>query len=92
MDYSKLLTPTVQEIKPSGIRKFFDLLDGVKDVVGLTVGQPDFLTPWHIRVAGIESLETGKCFYTANSGTPVLREEIAGYLARRFSLSYDPKD
>ena len=92
MDYSKLLTPTVQEIKPSGIRKFFDLLDGVKDVIGLTVGQPDFLTPWHIRVAGIESLETGKCFYTANSGTPALREEIAGYLARRFALSYDPKD
>lgn len=92
MDYSKLLTPTVQEIKPSGIRKFFDLLDNVKDVIGLTVGQPDFLTPWHIRVAGIESLETGKCFYTANSGTPALREEIAGYLARRFSLTYDPAD
>ena len=64
----------------------------VKDVIGLTVGQPDFLTPWHIRVAGIESLETGKCFYTANSGTPALREEIAGYLARRFSLTYDPVD
>ncbi|MCQ2424227.1 MAG: aminotransferase class I/II-fold pyridoxal phosphate-dependent enzyme [Clostridia bacterium] len=92
MDYSKLLTPTVQEIKPSGIRKFFDLLDNVKDVIGLTVGQPDFLTPWHIRVAGIESLETGKCFYTANSGTPALREEIAEYLARRFSLTYDPAD
>ena len=79
-----------REIQPSGIRKFFDLLGDMKDVVSLTVGQPDFVTPWHIRAAAIESLEAGKTYYTSNAGLPRLREEIAHYLARRFSLSYDP--
>ena len=58
-DYSRLLSPKVQALKPSGIRKFFDLLDEMKDAVSLTVGQPDFVTPWHIREAAIESLERG---------------------------------
>lgn len=79
-----------QEIQPSGIRKFFDLLGDMKDVVSLTVGQPDFVTPWHIRAAAIESLEAGKTYYTSNAGLPRLREEIARYLSRRFALSYDP--
>ena len=79
-----------REIQPSGIRKFFDLLGEMKDVVSLTVGQPDFVTPWHIRAAAIESLEAGKTYYTSNAGLPRLREEIARYLERRFSLSYDP--
>ena len=79
-----------REIQPSGIRKFFDLLGDMKDVVSLTVGQPDFVTPWHIRAAAIESLEAGKTYYTSNAGLPRLREEIARYLERRFSLSYDP--
>lgn len=79
-----------QEIQPSGIRKFFDLLGDMKDVISLTVGQPDFVTPWHIRAAAIESLEAGKTYYTSNAGLPRLREEIARYLERRFSLSYDP--
>jgi aminotransferase len=74
----------------SGIRKFFDLLDGMNDVTALTVGQPDFVTPWHIREAGIESLESGKTYYTSNAGTMELRQEICKYLHRRFDLTYDP--
>ena len=62
MEYAKILSANVQDIKPSGIRKFFDMLSGMDDVVGLTVGEPDFVTPWHIRVAGIESLEKGKTY------------------------------
>jgi len=90
IDYSAVLSREIQEIKPSGIRKFFDLLNGMSDVVALTVGEPDFVTPWHIRVAGIESLEKGKTYYTSNAGLVQLREEIAAYLNRRFGLSYDP--
>lgn len=89
MDYSKILSSNIQSVKPSGIRKFFDLLTGMKDVVALTVGEPDFVTPWHIRVAAIESLESGKTYYTSNSGLAELREEIAKYLNRRFDLTYD---
>ncbi len=92
LDYSKILSATVQDIKPSGIRKFFDMLDGMRDVIALTVGQPDFVTPWHIRVAAIESLENGKTYYTSNSGTLELRREISAYSARRFSLDYAPED
>ncbi|MBE6538560.1 MAG: aminotransferase class I/II-fold pyridoxal phosphate-dependent enzyme [Ruminococcaceae bacterium] len=88
-DYSKVLSSTVSEMKPSGIRKFFDMLQEMKDVVGLTVGQPDFVTPWHIREAGIDSLKDGKTYYTSNAGLLELRCEIAKYLDRRFSLKYD---
>ena len=77
LDYSKILSDVVQDMPPSGIRKFFDILNTMKDVISLTVGEPDFKTPWHIRVAGIESLENGKTHYTSNSGTVELREEIA---------------
>ena len=89
IDYSSLLSKTVVNTKPSGIRKFFDLLSGRDDVVGLTVGQPDFVTPWHIREAGIDSLKEGKTYYTSNAGLTELRIEIANYLDRRFSLKYD---
>lgn len=89
-DFSDRLSRRARAIEPSGIRKFFDLLGDMKDVISLTVGQPDFVTPWHIRAAAIESLEAGKTYYTSNAGLPRLREEIAHYLARRFSLSYDP--
>lgn len=88
IDYSKVLSPVATGLKPSGIRKFFDLLDSMQDVVGLTVGQPDFVTPWHIREAAIESLQAGKTYYTSNAGIPQLREEIAKYLDRRFDLKY----
>ncbi len=91
LDYSKILSETVQDIKPSGIRKFFDLLTGRDDVIGLTVGQPDFVTPWHIRVAAIESLEKGKTYYTSNSGTIELRTAVSTYMSRRFGVDYDPK-
>jgi len=92
MDYSKILSGRVTSTAPSGIRKFFDLLDEMKDVVSLTVGQPDFVTPWHIRAAAIESLEKGKTYYTANSGLIDLRREISNYLDRRFNLKYNAND
>ena len=90
LDYSSILSPTVQDIKPSGIRKFFDLLNDKKDVIGLTVGQPDFVTPWHIRVAASDSLQKGKTYYTSNSGTPELRRTISEYMKRRYFVEYDP--
>lgn len=89
--YGELLSRTVSALEPSGIRKYFDLLDTMKDVISLTVGQPDFITPWHIRMAGIESLEDGRTYYTSNSGLLSLRESISRYLSRRFGLLYDPK-
>ena len=89
MDYSKLLSKTVADIKPSGIRKFFDLLNGRDDVISLTVGQPDFATPWHVRETGIISLERGYTYYTSNAGTVQLRQEISKYMSRRFGLKYD---
>ena len=91
LEYDKLLSDTVIRMEKSGIRKYFDLLETMDDVVGLTVGQPDFVTPWHIREAGIESLEKGKTYYTSNAGTMELRVEIDKYLTRRFGISYDPK-
>ena len=88
MDYSKLLSNTLRDIKPSGIRKFFDMLADMKDVTALTVGQPDFVTPWHIREAAIASLESGKTYYTANAGLNELRCELSAYMKRRFDLDY----
>ncbi|MBR5451801.1 MAG: aminotransferase class I/II-fold pyridoxal phosphate-dependent enzyme [Clostridia bacterium] len=90
MDYNKVLNPTVTGLKPSGIRRFFDIAEEMDNVISLGVGEPDFLTPWHIREAGIASLESGKTRYTANKGLKVLREEIAKYNKRRFGLTYDP--
>ena len=90
MDYAKLLSPVVQEVKPSGIRKFFDIANTMKDVISLGVGEPDFPTPWEIRKAGILSLEAGKTRYTANRGLEQLREEIAAWMERKYGLSYDP--
>lgn len=90
MDYSKLLSKTVVELQPSGIRKFFDMLSGRGDVVALTVGQPDFATPWHVRETGIISLERGYTYYTSNAGTVPLRQELSAYMKRRFGLTYDP--
>ncbi len=90
MDYSKVLSDKAVGLKPSGIRKYFDLLETMKDVISLTVGQPDFPTPWHVREAGIISLEKGYTYYTSNAGTFELRKEITNYLSRRFGLQYDP--
>ena len=92
IDYGKMLSKTVTDIKPSGIRKFFDMLSEMEDVISLTVGQPDFITPWHIRESAIESLEKGKTYYTSNAGMGDLRNEITRYLKRRFNLNYCAKD
>lgn len=82
------LSKKIVEIEPSGIRKFFDIVSEMKDAISLGVGEPDFDTPWHIREEGIYSLEKGKTFYTSNAGLRELREEIAGYLARKYHLLY----
>ena len=76
IDYERIIPRRIAGMPPSGIRKFFDLLDGMTDVTALTVGQPDFVTPWHIREAGIESLEKGKTYYTSNAGTMELRQVV----------------
>ena len=91
IDYDRILPRSIVDMPSSGIRKFFDILDSMTDVTALTVGQPDFVTPWKIREAGIESLETGKTYYTSNAGTLELRREISNYMNRRFDLKYDPK-
>ena len=90
IDYDRILPRSIVEMPSSGIRKFFDILDSMTDVTALTVGQPDFVTPWKIREAGMESLETGKTYYTSNAGTLELRREISRYMNRRFDLTYDP--
>ena len=92
MDYDQVLSPRVQAIAPSGIRKFFDLLENMDtdDAISLGVGEPDFVTPWHIRDAGVYALEKGFTKYTSNAGLADLRREIAKYLFRRFELQYDP--
>jgi aminotransferase len=86
------LADKVVEIKPSGIRKFFDIVSEMDDVISLSVGEPDFDTPWHIRDEGIYSLEKGRTFYTSNAGLKELKEEICHYLKRKQGLEYDPKD
>lgn len=90
MEYSKILSNTVQSIKPSGIRKFFDIAATMDDVISLGVGEPDFQTPWSVRKAGITSLEKGKTKYTSNSGLLELRCEISNYINRKCGVEYDP--
>ena len=84
------LSSTIVNIKPSGIRKFFDIAAEMDDVISLGVGEPDFDTPWHVRDEGIYSLEKGRTSYTSNAGLRELKEEIAKFLKRRYDLSYDP--
>ena len=90
IDYDSLVNHTVRQIKPSGIRKFFDILEEMTDAITLGIGEPDFVTPWHIRDAGIYSLERGHTKYTSNAGLKELRIEISRYLERRMDLHYDP--
>ena len=89
MNYDSILSERVKELRPSGIRRFFDILEEMKDAISLGVGEPDFVTPWHIRDAGIYSLEKGFTKYTSNAGMAGLRRDIASYLERRFDLKYD---
>ena len=90
MDYKRLMSSQLQEIKPSGIRKYFSLAEEMGDCLSLGVGEPDFVTPWEVRRAGIESLDQGKTFYSANAGLKELRRQISLYLQRAFDLKYDP--
>ncbi len=90
IDYDRLLSPRAVAMRPSGIRKFFDLAAEMSDCISLGVGEPDFKTPWAVRDAGIESLELGRTRYTANAGLKELRIQISRYLERRMDLRYDP--
>lgn len=89
MNFNDIINPTVAGIKPSGIRKFFDMAYGMEGVISLGIGEPDFVTPWHVRDAGIYSLEKGNTMYTPNPGLPELRRVLCDYLSRRFRLSYE---
>lgn len=91
IDYSKIVSPVVADIPPSGIRRFFDIAAEMEDAISLGVGEPDFTTPWTIREAGIYSLEKGQTHYTANAGLIELREEICRYNKRKYNIEYDPK-
>ena len=90
MDYKQILSQRIQEVPPSGIRKYFDIMAEMDDAISLGVGEPDFQTPWHIRDAGIYSLEKGFTKYTPNAGLSDLRRAICRYLKRRFDLEYQP--
>ncbi len=90
MNLDKLVNSTVDALPPSGIRKFFDVVGTMKGAISLGVGEPDFVTPWAIREAGIASLEKGQTYYTANSGLIELREEICTYNKRKYGVTYDP--
>ena len=92
MDYDRILSDKCKEIKPSGIRKFFDIANSMDGVISLGVGEPDFATPWTIRSKAITTLQQGKTVYTANAGLLELRCAISKYLERKYNLKYDPKD
>ena len=91
IDYDKLVNTTIKGIKPSGIRKFFDIASEMEDVISLSVGEPDFHTPWHIREAGIASLEKGRTRYTPNRGFIQLRQEVSSFLLRHYGVEYLPE-
>ena len=91
MDYDKLVSEHIRVLPPSGIRKLFDIVSEMKDAISLGVGEPDFVTPWTVREAGIYSLEKGHTHYSANAGIMELRQEISAYLSRKYGLEYDAK-
>lgn len=91
INYDEFLNPSVVDIKPSGIRKFFSIAEEMDDVISLGVGEPDFLTPWHIRQTAIDTLDRGTTRYTANAGLIQLREEISAFYERKYNAKYDPK-
>jgi len=92
MNLEKMILKNVRDMPPSGIRKYFDLINEMEDVISLGVGEPDFVTPWNVIEAGIYSLEKGHTHYSSNAGFIELRNEISKYLNRRFNLNYNPKD
>lgn len=91
INYDKIVSKTAADIPPSGIRKFFDIVSEMKDAISLGVGEPDFVTPWPIREAGITALEKGRTHYTSNAGLMELREEISRYVKRKYNVEYDAK-
>lgn len=92
IELDKLVSPVVSALPPSGIRKFFDIVAVMEDAISLGVGEPDFITPWAIREAGIYSLEKGQTYYTANAGLMELRTEVCNYMKRKYNVQYNPKD
>lgn len=92
MDYNNRLNKTILGVKPSGIRRFFDIANEMEDVISLSVGEPDFRTPWHVSKAGIESLQKGRTWYTPNRGFEALRKEISYFAKRKYNLEYSPAD
>ena len=92
MNYDEILNQTLRVLKPSGIRRFFDIANEMEDVISLSIGEPDFSTPWHIRQEGIRTLEAGKTWYSPNAGLMKLREAIAAYVQRHSGVTYSPKD
>ncbi|MDP4180337.1 MAG: aminotransferase class I/II-fold pyridoxal phosphate-dependent enzyme [Bacillota bacterium] len=92
MNMSEMISPTIKGIPPSGIRKFFDLVNEMKDAISLSIGEPDFVTPWNVREAGIYSLEKGHTHYSPNAGFMELRVEICKYLSRKYNVDYNPKN
>lgn len=91
IDYNKVLNSRIVNVKPSGIRKFFDIAEQMEDVISLGVGEPDFPTPWHIRSEGIRSLEQGKTRYTSNHGLLSMRREVSNFTKRKYGVEYDPE-
>ncbi|MCI8554367.1 MAG: aminotransferase class I/II-fold pyridoxal phosphate-dependent enzyme [Clostridiales bacterium] len=91
ISYDRFLNPALVDLKPSGIRRFFDIASEMEDVITLSIGEPDFTTPWHIREEGIHSLERGHTWYTSNAGLLQLREAIVEFTRRHIQIAYDPK-
>ncbi len=91
INYDEFLNDSIVNVKPSGIRKFFSIAEEMDNVISLGVGEPDFLTPWHIRASGINYLDKGSTRYTANAGLIALREEISNFYKRKYDVEYDPK-
>ena len=91
IDYNSKINDSIKSVKPSGIRKFFDIVNEMDNVISLSIGEPDFKTPWHVRKAGIDSLEMGRTWYTPNRGFAELCKEISNYMLRKCDLTYDPK-
>lgn len=92
MDYTTLLNKKIQDLKPSGIRRFFDIANEMDHVISLSIGEPDFTTPWHVRQEGIESLRRGRTWYSPNKGFAELRDQISKYFFRRFDVEYNPAE
>ena len=90
IDYQQKMNPAILEIAPPGIRKFFDIANEMQDVISLSIGEPDFVTPWHVRQEGIRSLEDGKTWYSPNRGFSELRNELSAWFHRHYGVEYNP--